>query len=305
MVVSRTGALLILVSSVVATTIASAEIYKWVDDNGLVHYGDCPPPECKYKEVRLPPDPSQESMRQTKERMQTLKNSIHKTRTEDENSVGSESLEQTKQTTITPHDHTRCFEKLESAWEGKIEDTRGEVAPLQLDKLQVIDIKAILNALKGRFKGVMEEIRCLSPTGTPPIKVYHYHIDWDAYWKEDNLFLLKQKATLVTRRANENRNRTEYGRFFRFLLDHGLLRYSSVTDSIVTRDIVTKINRPQFDVGILNVDRRNLTFYSREGGPLRRTRVISIRRKHNESTLSEFYYVQGELAELRQSSIER
>lgn len=41
------GLLLIL------SSLASAEVYRWVDDEGRVHFGDRPPPEAGASEVRL------------------------------------------------------------------------------------------------------------------------------------------------------------------------------------------------------------------------------------------------------------
>jgi len=273
--------------------IASAGIYKWVDENGLVHYGECPPSECKSEEIQLAPEPSQESIRQTKERIRKIRNYEKKTSKDYKKPAQIESTKLTKQPAISSHDNSQCFEKLESSWNGKIKDTREEVVPLILDKSQVSDIRNILNQLKGRSNGAMVETRCLSPKGTPPIKTFHYDFDWEADWKEKNLFLIIQRTTGIE-------NRAKYRRFFRFLLDQGLLRYTSGTS-----DIVIDINRPQFDVGILNVDSSKLTFYFRGGGHIRRTRVISLRSEKNEFVLSEHYYVQGELSEMRRWSVNR
>lgn len=49
-----------------------AEVYKWVDENGNVHYGDCPPENCKPEEVEIAPGPSEEEIRVSKQRTQKL-----------------------------------------------------------------------------------------------------------------------------------------------------------------------------------------------------------------------------------------
>ena len=46
---------------------AQAEIYKWVDANGNVHYSDSPPPGDSAQQVQLAPQPSEESLQQGRE----------------------------------------------------------------------------------------------------------------------------------------------------------------------------------------------------------------------------------------------
>jgi hypothetical protein len=41
---------------------APAEIYKWVDDEGVTHYEDCPPRDCAFEEFRLQEGPSEEEI---------------------------------------------------------------------------------------------------------------------------------------------------------------------------------------------------------------------------------------------------
>ena len=49
-----------------------AEIYKWVDKEGKVHYGDCPPADCKPEEVKIAPGPSEEDIQKSRQRTQKL-----------------------------------------------------------------------------------------------------------------------------------------------------------------------------------------------------------------------------------------
>jgi hypothetical protein len=46
---------------------AGAQVYKWVDEKGQVHFGDRPPEEQKVEELALPQGPSEEDMEQAKE----------------------------------------------------------------------------------------------------------------------------------------------------------------------------------------------------------------------------------------------
>jgi len=49
-----------------------AEIYKWVDKEGEVHYGDFPPEDYKPEEVNIAPGPSVEENQKSRQRTQKL-----------------------------------------------------------------------------------------------------------------------------------------------------------------------------------------------------------------------------------------
>ena len=58
----RFSMLFAIALTLLISTPAGAEIYKWVDEKGNVHYGDCPPPECASSEVSVTPTPSAEAV---------------------------------------------------------------------------------------------------------------------------------------------------------------------------------------------------------------------------------------------------
>jgi len=47
-------------------------MHKWVDEEGNVHYGDCPPADCKPEQIEAAPAPSQEDIRRSRERTERL-----------------------------------------------------------------------------------------------------------------------------------------------------------------------------------------------------------------------------------------
>ncbi len=56
---------LILAASLAMTTAAHAEVYKWVDEDGNIHFTDTPPPKQKTEEVRIDSAPSSSSRSST------------------------------------------------------------------------------------------------------------------------------------------------------------------------------------------------------------------------------------------------
>ena len=51
---------------------ASAQLYKWVDEEGNVFYGDSPPADCRPQQIEVPPSPSAEDVQRSKEKTERL-----------------------------------------------------------------------------------------------------------------------------------------------------------------------------------------------------------------------------------------
>lgn len=49
-----------------------AEIYKWVDKEGNIHYGDCPPVDCEPEQIDVLPNPDEEDVQSATKRNQQL-----------------------------------------------------------------------------------------------------------------------------------------------------------------------------------------------------------------------------------------
>lgn len=48
---------------------AGAQVYKWVDEKGQVHFGDCPPDDCEVEELTLPKGPTDEEIEAAQEKL--------------------------------------------------------------------------------------------------------------------------------------------------------------------------------------------------------------------------------------------
>ena len=56
-----------------ATNAAHAEIYKWVDEEGNVHYSDCPPPPtCQPELIEPAPGPTEAEVQEAEKRLDEL-----------------------------------------------------------------------------------------------------------------------------------------------------------------------------------------------------------------------------------------
>ena len=53
--------------------LADSEIYKWTDEEGNVHYSDCPPPPtCNAESIRTEPEPDPAEVRKAQERLDRM-----------------------------------------------------------------------------------------------------------------------------------------------------------------------------------------------------------------------------------------
>ena len=58
---------LLVMTGVLFASCALAEVYKWVDEDGITQYADCPPTDCVFEELELPEGPTEEEMEASKE----------------------------------------------------------------------------------------------------------------------------------------------------------------------------------------------------------------------------------------------
>ena len=71
--ISISALAVVLSLALVAAAGAEGTIYKWTDKEGNAHYTDCPPPPgCKAETVAAEPVPSEQQIRQARERLDKL-----------------------------------------------------------------------------------------------------------------------------------------------------------------------------------------------------------------------------------------
>jgi hypothetical protein len=285
----KVSGVLVLLSGLFFVQTGFAEIYKWVDEEGNVHFGDCPPSSCASEEVRIAPTPPNQTKEETQERFKRLKayqEKLGKNRKKDLNRTGKSEA--------SPPPDAECFSSLTEAWNGKLPDIHEEIKPSPLSKAELQRLESLFRALKGRWRGNMVDTQCINPAATPAVKSYHYSFRLDARWEADRLFKLEADLEADDSEGDLRRQ------FFWILLRRDGLRFRKTR-----ADLPSGLDRPRFDVEILRSGQSAIVFFLRRGGALRRTNVFSLHRLAQGFTISEFYYVQGALAGKRLWTIER
>ncbi len=98
--VSLLPLLLLSIPLWLAPTGAAAEVYKWVDEDGKVHYGDAPPTQGNSATIRTDPPPSDTAVDQSRNRLDTLREQaavLNKEREEREKKKEANEQEKTEQ----------------------------------------------------------------------------------------------------------------------------------------------------------------------------------------------------------------
>ncbi len=268
----------------------SAAVYKWVDDKGVVHYGDCPPAECGSQEVQVAPGQSDKAFEEAQERLQRLKEYT------DQGRRGRQDKSRTELSAPTlapPQPDGECFSSLEKAWGGRVPDSREAVPRTPLSEAELSELRDLLGGLEGRRRASMEETECIAPDATPPEQRYRYEADLEGRWQSKNLFRLQADLLGLD-------NRTVSRQYFWFLLSPEGLRFKADAS-----DSSFDLDAPGNDAGTLSATDERLTLFWREGGRVRRASVLSLGAVGHEYRLREFGYTQGELSGKRLWVIDR
>lgn len=279
--------LTLICGSIVVITL-NAEIYKWIDDKGNVHFGDCPPDSCDSHEIKIVSPPSDQTIKETQDRnkrIQEYQKKLREDRKEDE----KQAVKPVGSTVID----LECFTSLGDSWGGKIQDTRGEIESRSITDDELRKLKRLFNALIGSWKGNMVDTECVQPNATPPQKTYQYALHLDTRWKSDKIFEIEADL------EGEENDATLQRQFFWFLSSSDGLRFRRGMS-----EIVPDLDKTKYDVEVLAVRKDALTFFFQRGGTLRRVNVYVLRQKERGFAISEYFFVQGTLAGKRSWAIE-
>ena len=86
-IVNATSRLFLVLSLALLATsaLAESEIYKWVDEEGNVHYSDCPPPpSCDAETIQTEQEPDPSEVRKAQERLDRMLSEQEESRAERE-----------------------------------------------------------------------------------------------------------------------------------------------------------------------------------------------------------------------------
>ena len=275
----------LIICSLLFAAAAIGTVYKWVDDEGNVHYGDSPPKDQQRETIDIAPAPPPKTIIDELDRAKQPKAEEEVLRDGETDEALEDKIEGAKQPVARYATDIKCFTPLTEAWGGRIADTREGITRQPFKDDEHDQLMTLFVALEGRWSGKIEDITCHSPGAEPPSKTHHYKFHLAARWQSKEIFWIEADLKGV------KETRAVLRQFYWFLLSTNGLRFRKDTT-----DISFDLDKPGNDVEILEIGKNILTFYWRRGGAVRQTNVFSINKIGRSFTISEYFYVQGELA---------
>ena len=259
----------------------NGRIYRWEDEQGRVHFSDCPPRGC-------PPDtpagsftPSPERVREARQRTRELEEFLH-----DMDRRGrAEAEERTEvKSGRRPYPEIDCFARLTAGWGGRIADEHRPVQRRPLSRSELDRLRSLFERIDGHHDGHMQETTCIDPAASPAVRRERFRVDLKVARHEPGIYRIDARGVApdtgtVIRQSSW------------FLLHPDGLRYRRAESGLPFH-----LDRARHDVETLRVDDRGLLFFTRRGGPVRRVRVTAIQRLRQGFELHEYSYAQGRLA---------
>jgi hypothetical protein len=112
------------------TSHALAEVYKWVDEEGVTQFGDCPPTDCVYEELAIPKGPSEEEIEAAEERTREILEARKAREAAEKEKQESASLEKQQQEQLRAERLQKCAEAI---YQLDLLDQKRRIFKLQTD----------------------------------------------------------------------------------------------------------------------------------------------------------------------------
>lgn len=280
-----------MLSLLLISELSHAQVYKWIDSDGNVHYGEDPPVDREFEQMELKPSPTPEEQESAIRRSQQLRQYL-----EEREEAAKTAVETEKQVTSRPIWRAECFTPSSKLAGLGGKDPFAPISPRQLTGQEQKYLANIFQTLESRWllNGHIEEIICIDPNKDPPVENVKYHVR-----SEINLDLnqfLEVESDLLT--VDTNISSSEK---FWLYESNKLLRFGESDP--------TNPNDPRWDVEVISVDNNHLRFLrkyrqSTHRGSLHRIHVHSLEVSPSSLIIKEWFYTQDELSSFRVWNLE-
>ncbi|MCB1740626.1 MAG: DUF4124 domain-containing protein [Gammaproteobacteria bacterium] len=155
------------------TTSVAAEVYRWTDEQGNVHFSDCPPEDCARQLQDAPPTPSPEDVQRAQERLDRVKQFLRKLDAQREAARADPDSNSTSGPPSPPPRSLQpvCFSDA-NEWLGA-ERSQNSFDPISPEPLQSgthAMLGQLLAGLEGRWDGFVEEYICRGTKAQPQLE---------------------------------------------------------------------------------------------------------------------------------------
>ena len=261
----------------------SAEIYKWIDDSGAVHYADTPPKNGAAQAIEVPKGPSRKRVERAQQEMQ-IKLQKERRSSEEESPIPplQEMSQVPSDSSIDPN-NVSCFEPLSDTLTGAAGDFLAPITPTVISDSQRKILINLLSRLNGDWRGTSSEVICKSENVDPKSETKTGKAYTTIKWNHS-----KKQLSIKTKGISESNviknyiHNIEVGEFLYF----------------TTRD-TTFVGVTHNETELLDSTKDSMSFLTktrimtRNRGGAQRAQIIKLELDKNKFRLTELTYTQG------------
>jgi hypothetical protein len=182
---------------------SNAQVYKWVDENGKVNFGDKPPEEVNAQAVDLPPGPSDQEVEKAQQELQQTLEARQESETVDSDSTPQEAAP----TGPRSVPEFACFTPIEDVLRGPTRAAYKPITPTDVTEAQKTRARSVLALASGSWRGTGVELNCSGQVDAPRSDVLNFNVSSIGTWRpRENLLVLANSANGSRRRLSETRN---------------------------------------------------------------------------------------------------
>jgi uncharacterized protein DUF4124 len=197
----------ILLLLALLATIAVAQIYKWVDEKGRVHFGDQPPESSSVEELELPQGPSAEEVaqaqREARERLEAQKlageSKASEINNEESHAVSKEQIEPFVD--ALDEDNLVCGNTLPNFVPSESGDLFSPIHPTLLSSEQTKLLNQLFAVMDRSWKGEKSFFKCVDSNPASEVKTERRDAISSAKWGAKSSFLEFKTVTLRNAKA--------------------------------------------------------------------------------------------------------
>lgn len=261
---------------------AGGVAYKWVDESGGVHYGDCPPADCASEEVHLRAGPSQEDAEKARQRLQRHQDVLRGIE------VGGvpDSVAEPGEAAPSSSDEARCFSDTSRIVTGPSADRFASISPTPLTDKDRRTLDDLFRRLDGDWHGTITESTCQGDKEEPRTNVRQSRVDSRIRWDDKRHRLINHADGIGEDRSVST--------LFQGIEVGDMLYFNNLGES-------HSIDLADNAVELLALDQNSLVFLlkvsftSREAATRRRTDVRRFYLNGKTLEIAELYYHDGML----------
>lgn len=285
--------------AVVLVSISVAEVFKWIDSEGNIHYRDYPPDKQGVKKLDLNPPPSQAAIDETRQIKQRYEEMLEANAVEDLEAF-SLPIYESEEIDAVSFQEPECFSALAEydAYDIPEFDDRAAISVLTDDAVKAM--ADIFTELEKFNRATIDHVECVSPNKAIPEEFSRHDAVIHADWQSSDVFRIKADI--------RNRGKgVRHQEFHTWRIKEGdTPGYMKDYD-----DSVFDQNAKRYEINLLSADKDQLAIIRQyrlktgRGGSCRCDDILQVHNSNGTYLMIEYHYLNEKLAEKKTWKFDR